>query len=139
VQHFAAYDDHRPNSKVIMESIHRSNHAYSQAPWRIERQLISVSLLIVLGFAMIATLYLMVSSQAAIIGREIQNLHLEIATTERKNADLQTELARFTSKDEIERHAYTLNFRPITPEELEYLYIPGYVVPDGATLANAPE
>jgi len=122
-----------------MESINRINHAHSQAPWRVQRQWTSVFLLVVLGFGMIATLYLMVTSQAAIVGREIQDLRLEITETEHQNADLQTELARLTSKDEIERRAYALGFRPIEPEELEYLYVPGYVIPNGATLATAPE
>jgi cell division protein FtsL len=122
-----------------MESINRINHAHSQAPWRVQRQWISVFLLVVIGFGMIATLYLMVTSQAAIVGREIQDLRLEIIDTELQNADLQTELARLTSKDEIERRAYALRFRPVQPEELEYLYVPGYVTPNGPTLAAAPE
>jgi len=122
-----------------MESINSINHAHSQAPWRIQHQWISVFLLIVLGFGMIATLYLMVTSQAAIVGREIQDLRLEIVDTEHTNADLSTELARLTSQNEIERRAYALRFRPIEPEELEYLYVPGYVISEGATLADAPE
>jgi len=122
-----------------MDTINRFNHAYSQAPWRIQRQWISVFLLIVLGFAMIATLYLMVTSQAAIVGREIQDLRLEIINTEHTNADLQTELARLTSKNEMERQAFALGFRPVEPEEVEYLYVPGYVAPKGAVLAAAPE
>jgi len=122
-----------------MESINHTNHAYSQAPWRIQRQWVSFFLLIVLGFGMIATLYLMVTSQAAIVGREIQDLRLEINETEHDNADLQTELARLTSMQEIERRAYALQFRPIEPKELEYLYVPGYITSNGATLAAAPE
>ena len=120
-----------------MKRVNRFNHAYSQAPWRLERQWISIFLLIVLGFAMIATLYLMVSSQAAIFGREIQDLRQEIIETEHMNSDLQTELARLTSKDEVERRAYGLRYRPIEAEELDYLYVPGYIMPDEVTLAAA--
>jgi len=122
-----------------METVNRFNHASRQAPWRLERQWISVSLLTVLGFAIIATLYLMVSSQAAIVGRQIQNLRLETIEMEHTNADLQTKLARLTAKDEIEQRAYALGFRPVEPEELEYLYVPGYVVEDAATLATVHE
>jgi cell division protein FtsL len=122
-----------------MDTINRFNHAYSQAPWRVQRQWVSVFLLIVLGFAMIATLYLMVTSQAAIVGREIQDLRLEIINTEQTNADLQTQLARLTSMGEVERKAYALGFRPVEPEEVEYLYVPGYVASKGAMLAAAPE
>jgi len=122
-----------------MDTTNRLNHAYSQAPWRVQRQWVSIFLLIVLGFAMIATLYLMVTSQAAIVGREIQDLRLGIIETEHNNADLQTELARLTSSDEMERRAYALGFRPMEPEEVEYLYVPGYIAPQAATLAAAPE
>jgi cell division protein FtsL len=85
-----------------MDTLNRFNHAYSQAPWRIQRQWVSIFLLIVLAFAMIATLYLMVTSRAAIVGREIQDLRSEIIDTEHTNADLQTELARLTSMDIVE-------------------------------------
>lgn len=122
-----------------MEPVNRFNHAYSQAPWRVQRQWVSAFLLVVLGFGMTATLYLMVTSQAAIIGREIQDLRLKIIETENKNADLQTELARLTSKYEVERRAYILGFRPADPEEMEYLYVPGYITPKGAVLAATPE
>jgi hypothetical protein len=120
-------------------TIHRFNHAYSQAPWRVQRQWVSVFLLIVLGFGMIATLYLMVTSQAAIVGREIQDLRLEVIQVEHANADLKTELARLTARDEVEVRAYALGFRPVEPEEMEYLFVPGYIAPQGATLAAAPE
>ena len=122
-----------------MDTINRFNHAYTQAPWRVQRQWVSVFLLIVLGFGMIATLYLMVTSQAAIVGREIQDLRLEIAQTEHTNADLQTEYARLTAMHEVEARAYALGFRPVKPEEVEYLYVPGYVAAHGATLAAMPE
>ena len=122
-----------------MNTTNRLNHAYSQAPWRVQRQWVSIFLLIVLGFAMIATLYLMVTSQAAIVGREIQDLRLAIIETEHTNADLQTELARLTSSDETRRRARELGFRPVRPDEVEYLYVPGYVAPEAATLAAAPE
>jgi cell division protein FtsL len=122
-----------------MNMTKRLNHAYSQAPWRVQRQWVSIFLLIVLGFAMIATLYLMVTSEAAIVGREIQDLRLAIIVTENTNADLQTELARLTSSDEIERRARELGFRSMKPEEVEYLYVPGYIAPKAAALAAAPE
>jgi hypothetical protein len=122
-----------------MKLVNRLNHAHSQAPWRIQRQWGSLFLLAVLGLGMIASLYLTVTSQAAIVGREIQDLRMEIIETEHKNADLQTELARLTSKGEVETRAYALGFRPVEPEELEYLYVPGYVIPKGAMLAAAPE
>ena len=46
-------------------------HAYKIAPWRVQRQWIGNALLMVVALAMISTLYLDVTSQAAIAGREI--------------------------------------------------------------------
>jgi len=125
--------------QVIMDSVNHFTHAYKQAPWRTQRQWVSLFLLAVLGFAMIASLYLMIASRSAILGREIQDLRGEILTTQYENADLQTELGRLTSKDEVEQRAYALGFRPVQPDELEYLSVPGYVVSKAALLASVPE
>jgi len=122
-----------------MDSVNHYPHAYKQAPWRTQRQWVSVFLLIVLAFAMIAGLYLMVSSQAAIRGREIQDLREEILSIQYENADLQTELGKLTSKKEMERRAQELGFQPVKPDELEYLPVPGFVMPKAAILADAPE
>jgi len=122
-----------------MDTINHLNHAHSQAPWRVQRQWGSLFLLAVLGFGMVAALYLTVTSQAAIVGREIQNLQAQIIEIEHKNADMQTELARLTAKDELELKSYALGFRPVESGELQYLYVPGYVNPKGAMLAAAPE
>ena len=122
-----------------METVDHLVHAYKQAPWRIQRQWGSAFLLAVLGSAMIATLYLMVTSQAAIIGREIQDLRQDVAESERISADLSTELARLTSKDEMASRALAMGFRPVGPNELEYLLVPGYVAPKGVMLATEPE
>jgi hypothetical protein len=121
-----------------METVDHFVHAYKQAPWRIQRQWGSAFLLAVLGSAMIATLYLMVTSQAAIIGREIQDLRQDVAESERISADLSTELASLTSKNEMASRALAMGFRPVGPNELEYLLVPGYVAPKGVMLATEP-
>ena len=122
-----------------MDTVDHLVHAYKQAPWRVQRQWGSAFLLSVLGSAMVATLYLMVTSQAAIIGREIQDLRNDITVSERLSADLQTELASLTSKDEMESRALALGFQPVGPNELEYLLVPGYIAPRGVVLASQPE
>ncbi|GAB4504324.1 MAG: hypothetical protein Fur0043_13180 [Anaerolineales bacterium] len=125
--------------QVIMNSMISFSHASRQAPWRIQRQWVSLFLLVVLGFAGVAGLYLRVTSQAAILGRQIQDLREEILVTQYENADLQTELAHLTAKEEIERRAYEMGLRPVQPQELEYLVVPGYTAPQAALLASVPE
>lgn len=114
-------------------------HAYKQAPWRVQRQWVGAFLLIVIGTAMIAALYLDVTARAALAGREIQEFRFEITTIQRANADLETKLARLTSTDEMERRAMELSYRPVKPGELDYVAVPGFVAPEPAILLAAED
>ncbi|MBI5842478.1 MAG: hypothetical protein HZB19_20510 [Chloroflexi bacterium] len=113
-------------------------HAYKIAPWRIQRQWIGSVLLAVVTLAMIAALYLDVTAQAAIAGREIQDLTAAIAASEQASADLQTQLAALTSASVMEQRAEALGFRPMETVEVEYLIVPGYTAPKAEILAAAP-
>lgn len=114
-------------------------HAYKQAPWRVQRQWVGAFLLFVIGAAMIAALYLDVTARAAVAGREIQELRFEITAIQRTNADLETRLARLTSSAEMRRRALTLGYRPVTPGELDYVAVPGFMVPEPAILLAAED
>ena len=114
-------------------------HAYKQAPWRVQRQWVGAFLLIVIGVAMIAALYLDVTARATIAGREIQELRFEITTIQRSNADLETQLAKLTSTAEMERRALELGYRPVQPGELDYVPVPGFVAPEPQILSEAED
>ena len=114
-------------------------HAYKQAPWRIQRQWIGAFLLALIGAAMIAALYLDVTARAAVAGREIQELRFELATIRRANADLETQLGNLTSTAEMQRRALELGYRPVKPGELDYVPVPGFVVPEPAILLAAED
>ncbi len=113
-------------------------HAYRQAPWRIQRQWMGAFLLAVLGIAMVSSLYLDVTAQAAIAGREIQNLSSDILTTQQANADLQTKAAEATSNVNMERRAQDLGYEPVDPTQMQYIIVPGYAAPQAQILAGAP-
>jgi len=112
-------------------------HAVRQASWRIQRQWAGLFMLALLIFSMISALYLDVTSRAAIAGREIQSLRLELAVTQRLNADLETQLAVQLSKNDMADRARTLGFRPSLQGEIHYLIVPGYARPSGVNLAFA--
>ena len=114
-------------------------HAYKQAPWRVQRQWIGAFLLVVIGAAMIAALYLDVTARAAMAGREIQELRLEITAIQRENADLETQLADLTSTAVMQRRALELGYRPVQPGELDYVAVPGFVAPEPAILLAAED
>lgn len=111
-------------------------HAYKVAPWRIQRQWIGSALLAVVALAMVAALYLTVTSSAAIAGREIQDLTLSITASQQVSGDLQTQLASLTSASAMERRALELGFRPMVPDEVEYLVVPGYAEPEPFVLGT---
>ena len=114
-------------------------HAYRQAPWRVQRQWVGAFLLLVIGAAMVAALYLDVTARSAVAGREIQEMRFEIATIQRSNADLETKLAKLTSTAEMERRAIELGYRPVQPGELDYVAVPGFVTPEPAILLAAAD
>jgi hypothetical protein len=111
-------------------------HAYKIAPWRIQRQWIGNVLLAVVALAMVATIYLDVTAKTAIAGREIQDLNAGIHASQQMSADLQTKLASLTSAKVMENRAIELGFRPMVPEEAEYLIVPGYSAPKPEILAG---
>ncbi|MCQ3937891.1 MAG: hypothetical protein DPW18_12695 [Chloroflexi bacterium] len=112
-------------------------HAYRIAPWRVQRQWIGNALLAVVVLAMAAALYLNVTSRTAIAGREIQDLTTAIALSQQVSSDLQTQLAALTSATAMEFRAREMGFRPIEPDEVEYLVVPGYVTPQPINLSSS--
>jgi hypothetical protein len=121
-----------------IQNVNHLVHAYKIAPWRVQRQWIGSVLLMVVALAMVATLYLDVTSQAAIAGREIQDLDAAITISQQASGDLQTQLASLTSAKVMEQRALELGFRPLESGEAEYLVVPGYVTLEPDILSSAP-
>ena len=124
---------------VNIPNVNHLIHAYRIAPWRVQRQWIGNALLLVVVLAMVAALYLNVTSRTAIAGREIPDLNDYIAASQQVSSDLQTQLAGFTSAASMEKRAREMGFRPVEPEELEYLVVPGYVVRDAVDLSSSAQ
>ncbi|KXK13901.1 MAG: Cell division protein FtsL [Chloroflexi bacterium OLB14] len=112
-------------------------HAYRVAPWRVQRQWIGNALLFVVVLAMVAGLYLNVTSRTAIAGREIQDLMNSIAESQQVSSDLHTQLALLTSSASLEFRASKLGFRPVEATDLQYLLVPGYVAPTVVDLSSS--
>ncbi len=121
-----------------IQNVNHLVHAYKIAPWRVQRQWIGSALLMVVALAMVATLYLDVTSQAAIAGREIQDLTAAITVSQQVSGDLQTQLASLTSASVMEKRALELGFRPMKSGEAEYLVVPGYFALEPDILSSAP-
>lgn len=109
--------------------------AYAEAPWRKQLQFIGLFSLGLVLIALVASLYLVVSAQAATYGREIQQMQYEIQEYQRQNADLQSLLAVLTSAENMDARSRELGLLPATPEQIVYLSVEGYIPRQPATFA----
>lgn len=100
--------------------------AYRQAPWRLQTQRGMLLLIVAILGASVLWLMVSVSVQAAAAGLEIQDLEAKQEKTLRHIAALKTEYAILTSSAQMEKRARDLGFRPVTPEDITYVVIPGY-------------
>jgi hypothetical protein len=122
---------------VTVPNVTRYIHAYKSAPWRIEIQWAGSVSLAVIAFIMVGALYLTVSSETAVAGREIQDLTAAMIANQQTNTDLQTQLATLTSSSVMVERALELGFRPVVAGEVEYLMVPGYFQPQPDILSSA--
>ncbi|MCD6402072.1 MAG: hypothetical protein J7L73_09115 [Anaerolineales bacterium] len=101
--------------------------AYSQTPWRKQLQVIGLFLVFIVFSALIAGIYLDVSSRMAEVGRKIQQMQDRILVLERENADLESQVAKQMSYEEISKRAEELGFHPYGIRDSIYIVVPGYV------------
>jgi hypothetical protein len=143
-----------------MEQVKQFTQAYSQAPWRKQLQAIVMFLLAVVTAAIIAGIYLSVTSRAATLGRQIQDMQIRMEGSQRVDvkqddeleeeplpieelridiADLQGQLAVNMSAAVMREKAEKMGFVASVPEDKTYFKAPGYLGRQPVQLAPAPE
>jgi cell division protein FtsL len=109
-----------------MENVKRFTQAYYQAPWRKQLQYIVFFLVLLVMGAVVAGIYLNVTARAVTVGQEIQVMQTQIDELKRTIADKETNLAFLTSTSVMEQRARELDFRPVEPDKIIYIKVPGY-------------
>jgi hypothetical protein len=109
-----------------MENITQIVQKAKQAPWRVQRQWVGLLLLGLVCIAMVAGVYLNVTAQASINGRQIQLLSADIEDMKQMNADMETQLAGLTASETMQARAEELGFHPATTDEITYVSVRGY-------------
>lgn len=112
--------------------------AYKQAPWRTQFQWIGIFLLILVGVAIVAGVYLMISGEAAATGRHIQRLQNAIEMMELEINDLNTQYALASSAKSLSERVEALDMSLVDPQTAIYLVVPGYIPPSEPALAPPP-
>lgn len=118
-----------------MDQVLKITQAYSQTPWRRQMQGVGMFLAILVLGLVIAMIYVNVSAEAAIVGREIQQMQATIEVLERSITDKESQLAYITSAVEMEKRALEMGFQPLAPGESSFIVIPGYGGRNEAILA----
>jgi hypothetical protein len=116
----------------------KSKQAYKQAPWRRQLQSIGLSLLPVVAIAVIISLYLIISAQAAAAGLRIMNLHYEEEEILRTIANKRTQLAWITSYSQMHRRAENMGYEAVSESNVHYITIAGYQGQNAALIAPPP-
>ncbi len=120
----------------IMEKAIRYTQAYTQAPWRKQLRGIGVFLAIVLVLVLLGSLFISVTARTATLGREIQRRRQEMESLEYEIAQMRSELAVLTSAARMRERAEALGFRPVGPDEVLYVPVPGYAGKPDVALAT---
>lgn len=101
--------------------------AFRQAPWRLQIRATSRTALWIVGLFVLGGLYLAVNAKVARAGRELLVLGRRQETLARANAELNATYAELTSPELMMERAAYLGFRPVRPEEVEYLAVEGAI------------
>jgi len=109
-----------------MNNVTQIVQKYRQASWRVQRQWIGLFLLGCVLVAMVSAIYLNITTQANLAGRQIQNINADILTNQRMNADLETQLASLTSTATMEKRAQDLGFHAVEAGDITYVVVPGF-------------
>jgi hypothetical protein len=151
---------------VRQSSLKQITQAYSQTPWRKQLQVIASFLLVIVSIAIVAGIYLSVTSQAATLGRQIQDMQIRMdgsqrldlladdGTSEESNinlvdvvpieelyieiADLQGQVAMNMSSATMRPKAEAMGFISSVPETTDYVDVPGYQGRQRLQLAPPP-
>lgn len=92
--------------------------------------------------ALLGAIYLNQTSQIAAVGRQIQQLQIELDTLQEQNAALEREIATSQSLERLQQAAEAQGFIPAQAYDMEYIVVPNYPVnplePETSSAPAAP-
>jgi hypothetical protein len=122
-----------------MDQFENLARTYTQAPWRKQVQWVALIALGGVLVALVAGIYLSISARATAVGRDIQAMQATNTAYNRENEDLRSQYARALSSTQMEARARSLGFEPVSPDQIVYLNIPGYIERNSIVLAPSDQ
>lgn len=112
----------RPSARKMRERLRRLG-------WLTEAQAaLGWGIILVLA-ALLGAIYLIQASRIATVGRRVQFLQNDLDALHRDNAGLERQIAEAQSLTRLQQEALRLGFIPANPEEIEYITVADYPVP----------
>lgn len=124
------------SSERAVNAYRQAAQKYSQAPWRTQLQMLVLFALILVCVALVAGIFLNLSARTVTAGRRIQAMQYDMTQLEREIEEYQTRLAFLSSVSQMSKRAREQGYKPISPEQIVYLNVPGYVARQPVILAN---
>jgi hypothetical protein len=100
--------------------------AYLETPWRKQVQLAATFLAVLIGAAILAWIYLSVSSEAVAAGLDIQDIRRLNRHLRYVNAEMESKIADLSSATVMRMRIKDMNFQPVDLAQVIYLSVPGY-------------
>jgi hypothetical protein len=138
-----------------MANVQQFRQAYLQAPWRRQLQIALTFLLVLISVAIVAYIYLSVTTRAAAVGREIQYMQVQMSgyhgLTDQETGDmpieelklsianLEAQIGQLTSYQVMDERAQELGLVPASTDQIVYIEVPGYQGRQPAVMAPPPE
>ncbi len=102
------------------------NQAYLEAPWRKHVRIFTAILVFFIAGILFSALYLMISSDAATTGREIQDHQYTSRLMQQQNSDMESKIAALSSASEMKRRVEKMSLQSVDTSTIEYVMVPGY-------------
>ena len=116
----------------------RTIQAYKQAPWRLQLRFTGGSLLPLIGLLIVGGMYLAISARLTKAGREVLDLEEERSNLARQQAELTATLAELNSPERMVERALALGFKPVSPDQVQYIIVEGYEEPEPFVAPQPP-
>lgn len=100
--------------------------AFRQAPWRKHRQIIAPLAIAMFAVASFGAVYLAETSRAAVTGRNVQRLRLQVDKLGFENDLLRAHNAGVQSAAALLEHAQQLGYKPLQIDQIEFMEVVGF-------------
>ena len=95
--------------------------------WTLSKAQTAITWIMLAALVAMAAVFLLVQASAvATVGREIQDLQIQLNTIRQQNSDLERQIAEAQSIEVARARASQLGFRNATPAETMYLVVPDF-------------